>query len=374
MISKQDLERLISRESNGKPVVSLFLDMSVNSNNKRNWEVFLAQKRAQLEELEPELMARERGAVDGLMEQVREWVRTDFEEANRGVAIYASIGDGYFEAMQFPVPVQSRLVVADRPVIGPLAQVLESYHHYGVILLDREHVRILSVYLGTLLDELEYRGDPIPTPGDLQAGGYSQARFQRRKAEEMRHFFKEFAAEVEDFVQRFQPRDLVLLGTEENVAKFRDFLSQEVLDRVVYTGCNWVDEPASGVLQKLEPMLRHQSERHNREVLDQLRDRVAHDYLATAGFHGTLTALQEGKVDTLVIGSDQRREGVRCERCGFVFARELESCPYDGSSTLAEVDVVEEMVRMAEGQGVQIAFADPAEVRDLMGAGALLRF
>jgi peptide chain release factor subunit 1 len=374
MISKQDLERLISRETNGRPVLSLFLDMSVNSNNKRSWELFLAQKRAQLEELEPELLARDRGAVDALIARVREWVRDEFQEANRGVAIYADVGDGYFEAMQFPVPVQSRLVVADRPVIGPLAQVLESYHHYGVILLDREHVRILSVYLGTLLDELEYRGDPIPTPSDLQAGGYSQARFQRRKAEEMRHFFKEFAAEVEDFVTRFQPRDLVLLGTEENVAKFREFLPQDVLDRIVHTGCNWVDEPASGVLQKLEPMLRHQVERHSREVLEQLRDRVAHDYLATAGFQGTLTALQEGKVDTLVIGSDQRREGVRCERCGFVFARELEACPYDGSSKLAEVDVVEEMVRMAEGQGVQIAFADPNEVRDLMGAGALLRF
>jgi peptide chain release factor subunit 1 len=374
MISKQDLERLISRESNGRAVLSLFLDMSVNSNNKRNWEVFLAQKRAQLEELEPELLAHDRGAVDALMGRVREWIRTDFDEANRGVAIYSDIEGKHFEAMQFPVPVQNRMVVAERPVVGPLAQVLESYHHYGVILLDREHVRILSVYLGSVLDELEYRGDPIPTNSDVQAGGYAQARFQRRKAEEMRHFFKEFAAEVEDFVARYQPQDLVLLGTEENVAKFRDFLSQEVLDRIVYTGCNWVDEPAAGVMQKLEPLLREQMERNSREVLEQLRDRVAHDYLATAGFHGTLSALQEGKVDTLVLGSDQHRDGVRCERCGFVFARELEACPYDGSSTLAGVDVVEEMVRMAEGQGVPIAFAAPSEVRDLMGAGALLRF
>jgi peptide subunit release factor 1 (eRF1) len=127
-------------------------------------------------------------------------------------------------------------------------------------------------------------------------------------------------------------------------------------------------------MQKLEPMLKAEADRHNREVVEQLRDRVAHDYLATAGFQGTLTALQEGKVDTLVLAADQHREGVRCERCGFVFAREMESCPYDGSASLAGVDVVEEMVRMAEGQGVQIAFAAANEVRDLMGAGALLRF
>ncbi|HEX8831788.1 MAG TPA: hypothetical protein VF705_11510, partial [Longimicrobium sp.] len=124
----------------------------------------------------------------------------------------------------------------------------------------------------------------------------------------------------------------------------------------------------------LEPLLRADLDRHNREVVEQLKDRVAHDYLATAGFQGTLTALQEGKVDTLVLASDHRHDGVRCSQCGFVFARELKSCPYDGSSTLEGVDVVEEMVRMAEGQGVQIAFAAPNEVQELKGAGALLRF
>ncbi|CAA9365932.1 MAG: hypothetical protein AVDCRST_MAG68-4845 [uncultured Gemmatimonadetes bacterium] len=374
MINKQDLERLISREPSGRPVLSLFLDMSVNQNNKRTWDVFLSQKRAQLEEVEPDLLAREAPAVDELAARIRSWIADDFDQANRGVVIYAEIGGDYFEAMQFPVPVQNRLVVADRPLVGPLAQVLESYHHYGVILLDREHVRILSVYLGSLLDEIEVHGDPLPTNSHVKAGGYSQSRMQRRKAEEMRHFFKDFAAEVEEFVDRYQPQDLVLLGTEENTAKFRDFLPDSLLQRVVHTGNMWVDEPAAGVMEKLEPLLRADLDLRNREVVEQLKDRVAHDYLATAGFQGTLTALQEGKVDTLVLASDHRQDGVRCSQCGFVFARELNSCPYDGSSTLEGVDVVEEMVRMAEGQGVQIAFAAANEVQELKGAGALLRF
>jgi len=374
MITKQDLERLISREPGGRPVISLFLDMSVNHNNKRQWDVFLSQKRAQLEEIEPELIQREGQAVDELTGRIRSWIADDFDQSNRGVVIYAEVGGDYFEAMQFPVPVQNRMVVNDRPMVGPLAQVLESYHHYGVILLDREHVRILSVYLGSLLDEIERHGEPLPVNSHVKAGGYSQSRIQRRKAEEMRHFFKDFAAEVEEFVDRYHPQDLVLLGTEENTAKFREFLPDSILQRIVYTGNMWVDEPAAGVMEKLEPLLRADMERHNREVVEQLKDRVAHDYLATAGFQGTLTALQEGKVDTLVLASDHRQDGVRCGQCGFVFAREMKTCPYDGSATLEGVDVVEEMVRMAEGQGVQIAFAAPAEVQELKGAGALLRF
>jgi peptide chain release factor subunit 1 len=374
MISKQDLERLINRDETGRPVVSLFLDMSVNSNNKRTHHVFLGQKRDQILELDSEWLAEHQEGVRTLWERVQAWLENEYDEANRGVVIYAEVGGDWFEAMQFPVPVQNRLVSGARPVVAPLAQVLTSYRHYGVVLLDREHVRILSVYLGTLLDELEYRRDPIPTQSDVQAGGYSQSRFQRRKAEEMRHFFKEFAAEVEDFAGRYQPDDLVLLGTDENVAKFRDFLPDSLLQKVIFQGPMPVDVSPAEVMSRLEPHLRADMDREQREVVEQVKDRVVHDYLATAGFQATLTALQEGRVDTLVLARDGRRDGVRCAQCGFVFARELKSCPYDGSDALQGVDVVEEMVRMAEGQEVPIAFADPGELADLKGAGALLRY
>lgn len=374
MITNQDLERLLNREESGRPVISLFLDMSVNSNNKRTHQVFLNQKREQFTELEAEWLGEYEPGVETLGERVQRWLETEFDEGNRGVVIYAEAGGDWFEAMQFPVAVQNRLVVAPKPVVGPLAQVLSSYHHYGVVLLDREHVRILSVYLGTLLDELEVRGDPLPVPSHVQAGGYSQSRYQRRKAEEMRHFFKDFADEVVDFCTRYQPQSLVMLGTDENLAKFREFLPDSVLQKVVYQGQMWVDEPAAEVMRQIEPLVRAELDRGQTEIVDQVRDRVVHDYMATAGFQGTLTALQEGRVDTLVLARDHRRDGVRCAQCGFVFARELEKCPYDGSTALLDVDVVEEMVRMAEGQGVSIAFAEPGQVADLKGAGALLRY
>lgn len=377
MISKNELERLLAREDGGKPVLSLFLDMSVNSNNKRTHQVFLTQKLAQFQELDAPGAGGEAPdprVVADAFSRMQGWLDSEYREENRGVVMYSELGGDWFEALQFPVPVQNRLVTADKPVIGPLAQVLESYHHYGVIMLDREHVRLLSVWLGTLLDEVEYRGDPLPPPHNVQAGGYSQSRIQRRKWEEMKHFFKEFAAEVEDFVARYHPDDLVILGTDENVARFREFLPDSLLQKVVYTGPMDVDGRSSDVIQKLEPHLNAAHDLHAREMMQQVRDRVAQDYLATAGFQPTLTALQEGKVDTLILGSDQRREGTRCGQCGFLFAREMKSCPYDGSSTLEGVDVVEEMVRMAEGQGVSISFCDPQEVRDLNGAAALLRF
>lgn len=374
MITKHDLERLIQREETGRPVVSLFLDMSVNSNNKRTHQVFLNQKREQFEELQAEWMAANEEGVETLWERVQRFLAEDYDESCAGVVIYAEVGGDGFEALHTRTPLQNRLIVAPRPVVAPLAQVLEGYRHYGVVLIDREHVRLLSVYQGAVLDEIERRGDPLPPPHDVQAGGYAQSRYQRRKLEETKHFFRDFAGEVQEFVKRYAPDDLVLLGTEENLSAFAEHLPDSVLQRVVHTGPMWVDENAAEIIRQLQPLLADELARAQHEVVVQVRDRVVHDYMATAGFQGTLSALQEGRVDTLVLARDQRREGVRCAQCGFVFAREMDACPYDGSTALKDVDVVEEMVRMAEGQGVTVAFADPVEVADMKGAGALLRY
>jgi peptide subunit release factor 1 (eRF1) len=373
MISKQDLERVLDRAESTNPVLSLFLDMSVNSDNKRTHQVFLNQKRAQFEELHSE-RANGSNGMAGVFEGIRNWLDTEYSEENRGVVIYTEVGGDWFEALQFPIPVHNRMTIGERPAVGPLAQVIESYRHHGVILLDREHVRILSVYLGTLLDEIEVHGEPYPARHDVQAGGWSQQRFQRRKQEEMKHFFREFAKEVEEYVNRYKPNDLLILGTEENVGRFREFLSERLDGMVVYTGPMRVDVPSSEVLERIEPHLEELRRREGQELLQVLRQRVDQDYLATAGFQATLTALQEGKVDTLVISQDQEVSGSRCPKCGFVFAREVNECPYDSSPTDVEDNVVEAAIRIAEEQGSEVQFVEESDVSVLRGVGALLRY
>lgn len=377
MISKQDLERVLSQQTDGKEVISLFLDMSVNSDNKRTHQIFLNQRRAQLSELVSERNGNGNAGVEEVgaaFDRIEQWLAEQYSEENRGVVIYTEVGGDWFEALQFPVAISNRIVFSSRPAIGPLAEVIESYSHHGVVLLDREHVRILSVYLGTLLDEIEVHGEPYPAPHDLQAGGYSQTRFQRRKLEEMKHFFKDFSREVEDFTKRYRPDDLLILGTDENVAKFREFLPAQINEMVVYTGPMGVDEPAAEILERLEPHLQAERQKEGQQLLQELRGRIKQDYLATAGFQSTLSALQEGRVDSVVIAKELERRGIRCTKCGFVFARGIERCPYDGAPVESDIDIVEEVIRLAEEHKLEIEFVPTEDMSDLAGVGALLRF
>jgi peptide subunit release factor 1 (eRF1) len=374
MISREDLERVTSHRVGAHPILSLFLDLSVDATDKRTYPIFLNQKRAEFRELRSDRPEHHREPVGAVLERVETWLDQGFARENRGAAIYAEIGGNWFEALQFPVPIGNRLIIADRPVIAPLAQVLRSYHHHGVILIDREHARILSVYLGTLLDQLEVRAEPYPKSHHVQGGGYAEQRYQRRKLEETRHSMHEFARQSEQFVDAHAPDDLVILGTDENVARLRSALSERLSKMVVHSGPAQLEQGPAQVIADLEPFLRRIRQEEERQIAERLRERVRQDYLATAGLQSTLAAMQAGRIETLVVSGDGGATGSRCPRCGFIFGPGVAVCAYDGSPTEGGIPLVEELVRMAETSGVDVHFIEPPALDELRGIGALLRF
>src|SRR5512140_1134007 len=91
MVSRDDIQRLIHRQEAGKPVVSLFLDMSVDSNNKRNYPVFLSKQRGRFAELDSDRPVHHREALGETFTRVERWIEDNFDEANKGVAIYSDV-------------------------------------------------------------------------------------------------------------------------------------------------------------------------------------------------------------------------------------------------------------------------------------------
>lgn len=374
MISRQQVQQLIDRPTNGKAVLSAFLDMSVNSDNKRTYQVFLNQQKAGYQELDSDRPNHHREAIGEAFARLEEWVNANYDQANKGLAVYVELDGDWIEGLQLPLPVENRLVVDPRPVVGPLVEIVESYHHHGVIVVDREHLRLLSLYLDQTLHEREVSTEPYPAPHDIKRGGFSAKDFQKRKEEETRHFFREFADEVSTFVRRFHPDDLILLGTTENVRKFSEFLPENVRDLVTHTDRVAIDASAPEIRDKLSPVFKSRLEEEEARAIDVLRDRVEQDHMAVAGFDKTLEQLQEGKLETLVIGRKLDHKGARCDQCGFLLARSEGQCPYCGGTVSDGLDMVEEMVRMAEDQAVRIEFVEGSAISSLGGVGGLLRF
>jgi peptide chain release factor subunit 1 len=374
MISSADLQRLVQRQPGESKVISLYLDMSVTSDNKRTHRIYLSQQMARFAELSSERETHHREPIGEAFARIQRWLEEAYDESNRGVAIFTELGGGWFEALQLPVPLPNRMVIAEHPAVGPLTEVLERHRRYAVGLVDRERLRLFALYMGRVTDEESSVQEPYPTAHDVKAGGMAARDHQKRKAEEARQFFREFAETVERFDRRHAPDRWILLGTEENVRNFTGFLADGVAQRVAHTAHSPVEATASQVLERVQPFIEGDMQRAVAEVVDRVRDRVRNRHFAIAGFNDTLEQLQEGKVETLVIARDLEQAGAQCTRCSFVMLARPGTCPYCGGDLREQEDVVESMVRMAAEQNVSIEYVDAEPLREMEGVGALLRF
>lgn len=374
MITTSDIQRLIQRDSNGRPVLSLFLDMSVNSDNKRTHQVFLNKERARFAELDSDRANHHREPLGAVFARIERWIEESFDPVNKGVAIFAEVGGDWFEALQFPAPMRNRLEVLEHPVIGPLSEVVSAHPRCGIIVIDREHLRLLAVHMGVLTEDQRLDPVAIETPHDVQAGGYSHKDYQKRKAEETRHFFKDFVEEIGRFDQRVRCDWYVLLGTTENTQHFREFLPKPITDRMIHTAHAAIGVPSAEIVRQVQNVLDDMSRRSEAAALNLVQDRVRQSHFAASGLHETLVQLQEGKVERLVVARDLEKDGVQCTQCGFYLVQRDGGCPYCGGALREGVDLVESMIRMAANQDVGVDFVAADTMRDLKGVAALLKF
>jgi len=74
MITNNDIQRLLQRQSDGRPILSLFLDMSVNSDKKRTRQIFLDKERARFAELESDRESHHREPLGEVLARVDRWI------------------------------------------------------------------------------------------------------------------------------------------------------------------------------------------------------------------------------------------------------------------------------------------------------------
>ncbi|MEX0892137.1 MAG: hypothetical protein WEB88_08195 [Gemmatimonadota bacterium] len=374
MISRKDIQRLIERGEDDTEVLSIYLDMSVTSENKRTHQVFLTQQRSRFDELDSERANHPREAVGAALQAVQRWLDESFEESNKGVALFVPLDGGELEAFQVPVPMANRFEIGSRPLVGPLAEILRAHRRYGIALVSGEKLRVMSVFLGRVLDEKVVAKEAYPTARDVQAGGWASAGFQSFKEEERKGFLKEFAHEVAEFHERRHPDHWVLLGTDENVKHFEEYLPKVIRERIVERAHAAMHATVSELLERLAPLFESLTLRARAEAVDLVRDRVKQNHFAAAGPDAALEQLQEGKVDRLILARNLEMQGSRCLKCGFYLSNGDAACPYCGGELRNGVDLVESMIRLAEQQEVGLDFVDPEPMLDMQGVGVLLKF
>lgn len=91
------------------------------------------------------------------------------------------------------------------------------------------------------------------------------------------------------------------------------------------------------------------------------------------GLDDTLQAVKNGQVELLIVEKDYKIKGCICENCQIIKTSSIKSCPICGKH-VSEVDVIEEIIELAERTDAEIEFTDNEEISKLGHIGGILRY
>src|SRR3954468_16266040 len=219
---QNQFDRLVAFPPTTFPVLSLYLNAEPDQHGKDNVEPFLRRELpARGRTFEPHSADRE--SYDEDVEKIQTWVRDNLRPSANGVAIFACAGaDDFFEAIQLDAPVKEhRLYVYNQPQLYELARLTDEYPRYAAVVLDSKLSRIFVFALGSTVGEAQVEGAPV---NRHQAGGWSQARYQRHVDNLRQPQAKVTVAGVERIVREEEIGHIVLAGDEVMVPTFREKL------------------------------------------------------------------------------------------------------------------------------------------------------
>ncbi|MFZ0089395.1 MAG: Vms1/Ankzf1 family peptidyl-tRNA hydrolase [Solirubrobacteraceae bacterium] len=300
------------------------------------------------------------------------------------LAVFCSGRDDLFETVELSDPVSPRVVVAATPYVEPLVTGPRC-ERWCVVLVSRRTALILSGELGHGPAQDQVREQERVTDdvhGRSHSGGWSQANYERSYDDEAEHHLRRVAHELYQSWQREPFARLVLGGPTPDVDRFAEQLHNDLRPRLSPARLNLDAEVATiaQVRDALRGLRRQERAAEQERVLTELGERVERDGAAATGLADVLEALNEGRVETLVLALSFAASGARCPSCGLLYADSSGACPVDGSELSPVADVREAAIGAAVLQDAgTIVIGEgsdppPPVLRRPGGIGALLRF
>jgi peptide chain release factor subunit 1 len=320
--------------------------------------------------------------ADGLEHDEREALKADVErvraalnatdiagDGTRAVAVYACGPADLLEVVSLRRPVESAVVLERTPHVEPLVADA-GRERWCVLLVNRRNARFF-VGDGDGLEETDRVEDDVHSQHDQ--GGWSQARYARSvEKEKVDHLVR--VADVAFSAYKRRGFDRLLVGAPDELVgafeqKLHPYLRKRIAGRVHLD----VDDSA---IDDVRRVARHAiedwSRRCERQALDRLIEGVGRGGRGAAGLSDVLGALNDARVEMLLLADGIHARGERDRETGMLYA--------DGEAPAARPvehvdDIVEPAIEKAIEQSAKvIAVRHHEDLGPLGGIGAVLRY
>jgi peptide chain release factor subunit 1 len=286
----------------------------------------------------------------------------------RGLAIFASSADGFFQALPLPEGVGDSMHIGPSLRVAPLAGALD-LEGALVAVISRERGTVYRFERGRLE---EVADESEEQPGRHDQGGWSQARYQRHIEHLVQQHLKSVGGEL-DRHARAGVLEIVVVGPEEVRSGFEATLSNEAREAII----GWTTAEAHAnrrrLLEVARPLFDEARARADREALARFEEEHGRGGRAASGWKQVLDAASDARVATLLVEEGARTRAWACPQCGRASA-DGGSCPLDGTKLEERDDAADLAMHETLAHGGSIVRVGSGALGDSKGIGALLRF
>lgn len=373
MIARERLRELAGFRPEGHRVLSLFLNLDPSEfPTPRDRSVELqsllqvvegALRQDGIEHAQREELKRD-------LERIRSYFADEFDaKGTRGLALFSASGADLFEVVRLGRPISSGVVIDDSPFIEPLTT-LPGSDGYCVLLINRQLARILTGG-SERMQEIANIVDDVHRWHDQ--GGWSQARYQRGIVKETQDHVNHAADELFKVFKRGAVQRLIIGAPDELRGEIEGRLHSYLRDRIAgYIDIDVRSAPAQ-VAREVAEIIEQDERRREHECLDRLRSELGRNARGVAGLADTLEALNEQRVEAILLQQGFRAEGWATAGSDFLAAEPGQSP--SGQELQHRDDIIESALERALEQSADIVVVRHHRDLEALGSiGALLRY
>jgi peptide subunit release factor 1 (eRF1) len=362
------IRQLAARKPTKAPVVSLYIDTVRNDESQRDRiRLFLKNELNKLRDVLGGSSQAD-AAIEKTIHAIETEVANSLAPETRGMAIFTSPQESFFETVQLPVPVRPEVTIGSRPHLRQLMELRYRYPRVVVAMVDAKSGRLFMLEFGKILTEFDLENPDLPRRHDQ--GGWSQANMQRHVRDHIDRHEKEVAEALARIVDRQRIETVILSGQERNRANFRSFLPKRVEEKII--GTLQLDIKSSP--EEVVAACRHiVDERRSKSSADRV-GALRNNGRTALGLAAVLDAANQKRLENLYISSNAQMRGWRCANCAMLGVQMPLGCPSCGSE-VHTVDVIDELISAAELEDASVECVSEVTVLDQHeGVGATLRF
>lgn len=332
MFTESDLRELIEYRS-PEPVLSIYLNTEPS---KGNADVYKLRLRNLLKEIE---LTEDKNVIETYFNHQFDW-------SGRSVAIFSCAPQDFFRAYSLALPLHDRIATSDRPSIKPLANLLENYGGYGVILADKQGARLFYFHMGKLVEQEGWIGETVK---HIKRGGASTVLGRRggtsEHIESVDEIIERNKREIVDFAVHFfeekHIRRVLLGGTDDNIALLRSMLPKAWQSLIVGTFPMSMTASHTEVMARAMEIGLDAERKREAGLVENLVTASAKGGTAVTGLAGALDASLQGRVQTLVVSDGFHIPGYRCTSCNHIALNNTLTCQLCNGKVSPVDDVVD---------------------------------